>query len=633
LGILPEYYKHLSEVTGSEFECIPYISKDAATEALNEGKVDMVGKFGNDVFDANSHGVILTMPYLNMNLVQITRAGTSSVMSISVPQCNEGYVEKAISLSGSKTEIKTCANSEESFDELKKGAVDSVICTQPAATWLLNRNRASDYVVSAFGAEAWSISGALSQNDDGNTMRSIIDKTITVDGGYINQLITKDTLEDSADLSGIFDRLPVSVIAAFASVEALLFAIVAVALIIIIRRRRTERELEIRKANLFAAEQANKAKHTFFGAVSHDMRTPLNGIMGFTELALESGDVSVMKDYLSKIRLSGSILSNLVNDTLIMSRIENGKYIINPSPNDMKDVVSEVIEPVRELAAQKNIVFTDNISDMGTSMVIMDRLSIQKIFLNLLSNAIKFTQPGGSVKLEGTFSEASDGKLEFVFTVADTGKGISKEFIPHIFEPFAQENPVNSDTSGSGMGLSIVKKIIDTMGGTIEVESEKDKGTKFIVSMQLAKADTVNTPERNNYSGENIFEGTHALVCEDNALNLEILRSILVHAGAEVDTAKNGADGLEAFKKSKDGFYDFILLDLRMPLMDGITAARAIRALDRNDAKKVPVFAVSADAYPENIKECLDAGMNGHISKPIDINRLKNTIAAFISKK
>lgn len=618
-GILPEYYTHLSSLIGFQIQCVPYASTEAAFQALHDGKVDLVGKLGNDVFDAVKKDVILTVPFLKMNLVQITRAGTGTVSRAAVPLCTRDAAKKALLAGSSRVSLVGRANSEACFESLKSRRVDAVICTQTAASWLLNQNRASSYVVSSFGSDTWDISAALPASETGNMLRSIFNKVIAIDNGYINQLITNDTLRDSADLSHLVDRLPVPLLAVFAAVAALLLVMVSAALLVLLRHRQAEQALAEQKVQLAAEEERNRAKHTFFGTVSHDMRTPLNGIMGFTDLALESDDPEQVKKYLGKIRASGSVLTNLVSDTLLMSRLENGKYTLSPAPCDLPLILDEALEPIREIAREKGVALRDNLTDVPHCQVLTDRLSLQKILLNLLSNAVKFTPSGGTVTLHCTLRPESGGQVDSVISVSDTGSGISQEFLPHIFEPFSQEFLPGQDISGSGMGLSIVKSIADAMGGTISVSSRQGIGSEFTLHLRFPAVKPAAPSAAVQTAGDSAsLRGRQFLVCEDNPLNFEILKSILVRWGAGVTGAENGELGVEAFAASPCGFFSAILLDLRMPVMDGTAAAAAIREMDRADAKTVPIYAVSADAYPENVRECLDAGMNGHIAKPVD---------------
>ena len=631
-GIIPEYFAHLSELTGITFQCVPYASKEEIYAALSAGDVDVIGKAENDILAANANQVILSDTYLEMNLVQITRAGTRTITEAAVPKYNYAGVKAILKNAGSTIRLTGYGNSAESFQALKEGKADAVICTQPAATWLLNRNRASDYVVSAFAGDPWKISCAFDFTQDGNQLRAIIDKAISVDGSYISQLIVRSTLEDSANLSNIMDRLPLQVSITLIVILIILLILTVIALVIILHRRDVERKLTAQKVELAAAVEANKARHDFFGTVSHDMRTPLNGIVGFTDLALESSSPAQVRDYLSKIKTSGAVLNGLVNDMLIMSRIENGKYQLKPGAFHTDEIFAGVLEPVRIMAAKKEVHFTDNLSEVRHRRVYADQLSLQKIFLNLLSNAVKFTPPGGTVTLHYELDPQSGLQPDSVITVSDTGSGMSEEFLPHVFEPFAQENGMNADTSGSGMGLSIVKSIVDAMGGTISVSSRKGAGTTFTVRLHLEEIPEENAAKagKEDMAGKPAFAGRKALVCEDNALNLEILRTILVHQGMEVVGKENGKLGLEAYEASAPGEFSCIFLDLRMPVMDGKTTAIQIRALDRADAKDVPIFAVSADAFQENVEECLAAGMNAHIAKPINVDQLLETLHHYL---
>lgn len=637
-GILPEYFDHLSSVIGTRFVYIPYASKSSACKALAAGEADMLSKFSDDVYDAADLQLILSNPYIKMNLVRITRAGTASPKTAAVPECNAGAVESTLSSAGSAVIIRSYRNSSLCFDALKAGGTDSVICTQPAATWLLNRNRSSDYVISAFGRDTWNAACALPMGRDGNTLRSILNKSIMADGYYINQLITSYTLDDSANLANIFDRLPVSFITVCLLLLVFLLLIAVAALVVIIRNGRSEKLLHAKQAELASAEEANRIRHNFFGTVSHDMRTPLNGIIGFTDLAMSSNDLPQIRDYLGKIRVSSAILNNLVTDTLIMSRMENGKYTLKPSPNDVREIINDILAPVREMADEKGISFSDNISGLRPCMIMVDRLSFQKILLNLLSNAVKFTPAGGSVTLSCSLEHPEAHEPILTIKISDTGIGIAQDFLPHVFDPYSQENSHNSDLSGSGMGLSIVKSIIDAMNGTIDVTSKKGSGTCFTVILQpqtiQPEADAEETlseepPVTIQAVNDRPLAGRHILICEDNEMNMEILKTMLEQNGLEVTGAENGELGVSAFTHHAVGYFDFILMDIRMPVMDGNTAARKIRGLDRKDAASIPIIAVSADAYPENVAECLLAGMNAHISKPVDADSLINTLCQY----
>lgn len=618
-GILPAYFDHFSQVTGSKFICKPFATTEEELAALHEGKIDMIGKFGSNTIDANKEQVILTIPYLQLNMVEIMKKGDGQAKSVAVPQCSALQIEEAMASQKGKADVAICKSCEKCFELLKHGKVDSIICPQPAATWLLSRSRVSNYIVLAFGDKAWDVVCALPHGESSNTLRSIMNKSVAADGSFIHQLITSETLKDSAEFSTFIDRLPVSYLVGAVIVAGVLLTIAVAALIILVKRRKTERQIELRQAALAAAEDANRAKHEFFGAVSHDMRTPLNGIMGYTDLALGSGDTNQIKEYLGKIKKSGSILCSLVDDTLIMSRMESEKYRLNLTPVDTAEVLGEVLEPIRALAAEKGVTLKEDVAASRPRMVMADRVSLQKVLLNLLSNAVRFTPPGGTVTFCCRLDPPEGGEPDSIITVSDTGSGIGKDFLPKLFEPFAQEYPGNTDATGSGMGLAVVKRIIDAMGGTIEVKSEKGKGTTFVVRAHLKETDRSSMDGKETLKKEELrLKGKRALVCEDNPLNMEILCTILQKFGMETVRAANGKAGVEIFAGSAPGWLDVVLMDLRMPVMDGVSAAYAMRALHRADAGKIPILAVSADAFEEDIEKCREAGMNGHLAKPIN---------------
>lgn len=638
-GILPDYYAHLSDLTGMDFACVAYDGSAAAFSALQSGEADMVGMVRRDVYDANSRGLVLTASYIDMNMVQVTRVGSGEVSSIAADERDFSIVQDALEDSPA-VDVREYVNGAACFNALKSGAVDAVVCSQQTASWFLNHNRLSDYGVTYFSTDNWSVSGALRAGDEGNTLRVILDKTLAVDSGYIDQVITKNTLETDDSLSGFLDRIPVSWAISLAIFFFFIMAVVLVALIVIVRHRKRETELarqkievDKRDAELAANERANEAQRSFFASVSHDMRTPLNGIMGFADMALEAEDPQVQKEYLSKIKTSGQILAELVNDTLVMSRVESGKLRILPTPNDNMEFFEGVCAPIRVMAHEKGIEFVEDLTGVSRRTIMVDRLNTQKVLLNLLSNAVKFTPAGGKVTMRISFDASSAADPDTVISVSDTGIGMSADFLPRAFEPFAQEDPAHAGAAGTGLGLSIVKSLVDAMGGTIAVESERGKGTTFTVRLHFEPTDKVPAKISARADGAELtrraaaLQGKRVLVCEDNAMNLEIIKGILDKYGIVAHGCVNGKEGVEAFERSVEGEYFAVLLDLRMPVMGGESAARAIRALDRADAKRVPIFAVSADAYPENIESCLAAGMNGHIAKPVDAEELLRALA------
>ena len=631
-GILPEYYNHLSKITGIQFTCIPFATKERARDALMHNEVALISKYHNDVYDAQANNIILTVPFIRMNMILITRAGTNSVITSGTPVCYEQEVRSFYESYNAPVKVTGYKSCKRCFEALKSKEIDGIVCSQPAATWLLNRNRTSDYVASSFGDTTWDISCALVENTDGNMLRTILNKTIAADGTYINQLVTNDTLQDSADITAYLDRLPLSFLTIFTIIILILLTVSIAALVVIINRRAREKKITTRQSELAVAVKANEARNSFFGAISHDMRTPLNAIIGFTILAQKENNPQATKDYLTKIESSGNLLNSLLDDTLTLSKANSGKLELHLEPINSEELRDSIVIPISEAAEKKHITFIVNHEMAPFRTILVDKLSIQKILLNLLTNAIKYTRENGVVVFTVIHEPANSPSPDTVFTITDNGIGISESFLPHIFEPFSQEKRHGYDSNGTGLGLSIVKQLVDKMNGTIEVQSKVDKGTTFTVRLHFERAQTEVPPTKRTIMLEDDFKGKKILLCEDNMMNSEIACALLQKKGFVVTTADNGELGLRLFSASGINQFAAILMDVRMPVMDGYEATRQIRALNRPDAATVPIIAMTADAFTDDIQKCIAAGMNGHVAKPIDPQKLFEEIERYIKK-
>ncbi len=383
---------------------------------------------------------------------------------------------------------------------------------------------------------------------------------------------------------------------------------------------------------LRAARDANQAKSDFMARMSHDMRTPMNGVIGLSRLGLDVETLEEARDYFSKIGRSGEYLMLLVNDTLEMNRIESGRLELHPEPLSGQKLFEEVAAINRYAAEEKGITFVTVCDESARRGVLADRERTMQIFNNLLSNAIKFTPRGGRVEFLCSCGGTEDGRCRARVVVRDTGVGIGAEFLPRLFGAFEQENDstLGEENMGSGLGLSIVKCLVELMGGEIAVESEKGKGTTFQVLLTFAPSEL--PPEAAPPSGgEAVLSGRRVLLCEDHPLNAQITAKMLEKQGVLVDHAKNGQIGLERFEASHPGFYDAVLMDVRMPVLDGLEATRRIRALPREDAKTVPILAMTANAFQEDREKSRLAGMDGHLSKPVAPQELYAALRKWIS--
>ena len=383
------------------------------------------------------------------------------------------------------------------------------------------------------------------------------------------------------------------------------------------------------------AEAAANAKSEFLSRMSHDIRTPMNAIIGLIHLSKEETDIQVIKSYLYKMDSSSKFLLGLINDILDLSKIENGEMTLHESPFTKKEFIDSIQTVIKPLIDEKHINF---ISEMKCNLdcIKVDRLRFSQIFFNLLSNAAKFTPTGGTIEfisetIEPKESDAK-GKVGIRFYVRDNGIGMSEEFLKHLYDPFIQEkSELGEKTIGTGLGLPIVKSLVDAMDGTIEVKSKLGKGTEFKVDLyvELAEAPAMKEivePE------ERSLKGVHVLLVEDNELNTYVAKTILEKLSCEVATAENGEQAIQKFAESAESHYDAILMDVHMPVMDGLEATRRIRALDRKDATTVPIIAMTADVFDKEKKETLDAGMNTHMAKPIDPAVLYEVLSKYRKK-
>ena len=406
------------------------------------------------------------------------------------------------------------------------------------------------------------------------------------------------------------------------------------------------READRLEGELKAAEESSKAKTVFLSNMSHEIRTPMNAIIGIDTIALKDEELKPeTRQQFLKIDSSARHLLSLINDVLDMSRIETGQMIIRDEPFSMDDVLEQVCSIVQSQCDEKGLTFVTEVSGRNAEAsarrpcCMGDSMKVKQILINLLGNAVKYTPAPGTVSFrteaEGcSIGRDTDENCRVKFIISDTGTGMDEEYIPKIFEAFTQEDETSTNKyGGSGLGMAITKNLVDMMGGTISVKSKKGVGTEVTVSLDFRPAEagpeeynSVETAEAAEFS----VEGCRILFAEDVDLNAEILEDLLEMEGMESDRAENGQVALDRFRESEPGWYDAILMDMRMPVMDGLESTRAIRALDRPDAKTIPIIALTANAFYSDVQSCLEAGMDAHLSKPVDTDLLKETLARLI---
>lgn len=437
------------------------------------------------------------------------------------------------------------------------------------------------------------------------------------------------------------------------SIIQMFLVVVVLALLVSLFSIMREREKELDK-KVIAAEERSKAKTSFLSNMSHDIRTPMNAIIGFTDLALvDTGNQAKMDEYLSKIKASGEHLLSLINDVLEMSRIESGKIELSEEPVHLPEILENLHTIIVGQASEKKQELTIDASHIVDEDVWCDKLRLNQVLLNLVSNAVKYTQEGGKISLRITQKDgAPEGMGNYEIRVKDNGMGMTPEFAEKIFEAFEREkNSTISGIQGTGLGMAITKKIIDLMGGTIAVNTAPGEGSEFIVNVALrivengekeaespelegtisqtekTEGDNGNQTEPSDETKQPDFAGHRVLLVDDMLVNRELANAMLEMNGFQVEQAADGKEAVDKVQNSEAGYYDAVLMDIMMPVMNGYEAARAIRGLDDEAHANIPIIAMTANAFDEDIKAAADAGMNGHIAKPVDMEKLMAALA------
>ncbi len=410
------------------------------------------------------------------------------------------------------------------------------------------------------------------------------------------------------------------------------------------RRQEILQQEQLRKANMLLEQQkselqiaytqaqhANSAKSDFLARMSHDIRTPINSIIGLLEIAEHfSKDTEKLRDIRVKCQTVAWYLLSLVDDVLDMSKLESGEVHLVEGPFRLDELMKQCHEIIAPQAEEKGLTFVvDNRLEKADCALISSSTHLRQILTNLLSNAVKYNRPNGSITATAEVENADEENVTVRFTITDTGLGISEEFQKEMFEPFTREMSQETTVSGTGLGLPIVKRLTDMLGGSISVDSEVGVGTTFTVILPFRRDTSNKITEDKHAAHTESLHGMTVLLVEDNDLNLEITEYLLKHEGCNVRTAVNGKEAVDIFAKSKPFYFDAILMDVMMPVMDGYTATREIRAMDRPDAKKVQIVAMTANAFAEDVAKCKEAGMDSHLPKPFKAEQLVASILSY----
>lgn len=640
-GIIPDYYQLIAGWTGFQFDYTVCDTYEEAVESVRNGDADILGMYGNGLISAYQKGFSLTDSISGVSCILLTKPGidVSGINKIAVISDIADSIQFGFDRTFPDAAMRTYDNAKKCFDAVKSGEMDAALVGMYSATWLMNQTNSTAYSIVPISGLTYDVCAAV--KEENQVLCSIMNKGIAATRENFIGITTRDTMPQN-DLNSTISRMPpamtISVVCALlALVLGLLWAI------ILLRRRQKERTVvlaaqaatEKQKAIVAEMQKNTEDRNRFFANISHDMRTPLNAVLGFASLAQKDGVTDEeRKKYISRIQTSGNLLLELINDTLTLSKASSGKLELNPEPVRAGTLFESIIVPIRQEAERKKITFTADSSGALDRVIMVDVLNFQKILLNLLSNAIKFTPEGGHVSIVFYNDPPGSPNPDSVIRVSDDGIGMNPEFLPHVFEPFVQEKRQGYESAGTGLGLSIVKQLVDLMGGSIRAESEKGRGTIFTVRIHFEEAGSgvAGKAEKAQDTVRNL-KGRRVLLCEDNELNREIAVALLKDRGIETLTAENGQKGVEMFAGSAVHFFDAVLMDVRMPVMDGYEATRRIRTLDRADAENVPIIAMTADAFADDIRKCLDSGMNGHIAKPVDQEKMMRVLSENIGRE
>ena len=642
-GVITDYIQFAADCLGNqelEFQLVGYDSKEAELDALKSGEIDMIFHFDQSPNLAEEYHFACTNTTWTSNLMAVTNQqhfNENNVNRIAVPQ-NKLSLKKYLAFYYPQWEIVDCDTQEDAAKLVKDGQADCFV------TWISSENKYSKKYSFYSVPLVNPVRSCFAVNSGNRSLLSILNKTIkampvNMRAGALamyKSSARKVTLSDF-----IKDNFFMALLVGSIAVAAILLTILK------LLRKARKAEAAARKAandtqKLNAklqvavenAESANHAKSTFLFNMSHDIRTPMNAIIGYADLASRHlDDPAKLKNYMENIQVCGQNLLMLLNNVLDLARIENDK-------TEMEYSVSDVEKDFRNCVAM----FRNQADSKGQTLMVTTQLQypyiyadiphLTEICTNLVSNAVKYTGAGGTIRCDVTQKPGEkEGWCDTVITVADNGIGMSQEFQKHIFEPFERERTSTvSKVEGSGIGMGIVKKLVGLMGGTVEVESRIGVGSTFTVTIpcRIASEDETQAKRETNPSDQKCLCGTRILLTEDNDLNAEIAVELLQEEGCTVDRAKDGVECVDMLEKAANGTYQLILMDIQMPVMNGYDAARKIRGLDDPQKANIPIIAMTANAFTEDRQVALDAGMNDHIAKPINMNVLVPTLRKYL---
>ena len=648
-GTLSEYTSYAVDCLGNQtlkFDIQAYENYEEMLQALQDHEIDMIYYVGRNPDFAEKHGFTLTNAAWTYSLMAVTdeqHFKENEVYTVAVPRENEA-LKQHIVFSYPQWRLVTYDSLPDAADMLMNEKADCFLLGTSKALKYDNHRDFNSIPLTKTMEACFAV-----RNGEG-TLLSILNKTLkTMPSDMLTSaLAIYDSTTDKVTFS---DFIKDNLLVVFVTSGLFTLSIIGVILVFLRKARKAEASAKLaaddtQKLNdrletaLKKAEEASLAKTRFLNNMSHDIRTPMNVILGYAQLMeeeLKEKDLPETKEHLEKLQQSGKLLLSIINNVLDMARIESGKMEIDESYSRIENLRQSVFTVFDAEAKKKKIAFRYSVN-VEHEHVLTDVTKVKEIFVNILSNAMKYTPSGGSVTVSLEELPCDEPGYMIVRTrVSDTGIGMSQDYLTRIFEAFTREkNTTRSKIAGTGLGMSIVKRYVDLLGGTIQVESELGKGSTFTVALKLKIADEnyyENRQIENPETGTEILEGRNILIAEDNDLNAEIAEAILKRAGLKTERVVNGIQCVNMITKMPADTYDMILMDIQMPEMDGYEAARAIRQLPDREKACIPIIAMTANAFEEDKKDAMAAGMNGHMAKPIQVEQLLSMLAEMMYKK
>ena len=622
-GIINDYISLASDCMGEksiEFQTTGFDSQEEELQALKDNRIDMIFHMNQNPYEAEQNDIVLSNTVFEINVAVLTgvkKFDENKENTVAVSR-NNLLGKWYISFNYPFWKIKEYDSSAEADKAVQSGEADCFVAKAGQSLKTLEDSKMRSIFLTKSGASCFAVTR------ENTTLMNILNKTIQTlpDSRLSSQFCVYENAPGKVTLAEyIKDNLWVVSIW-FVSVVLIIVWIIVYLLI------------QARKAQI-QAEKANAAKSEFLFNMSHDIRTPMNALLGYSELIKRELTDPKLLDYQEKMEQSGNLLLSIINNVLDMARIESGKVELDEDYVKIRDIYQGIYK-IFQAEAEKKCIHLKMEYDVKHEHVICDETKNKEIFLNLISNAVKYTASGGRVTIRITELDCDRKDYVRIRTqVIDTGIGMSEEFLPSLFEAFARErNTTAGKVAGTGLGMPIIKKYIDMMYGTIEVESKLGEGSKFTVTLEYRIADKSyyeqDTEKSIDMDETDRISGKHILLAEDNDLNAEIAEFILEDMGLMVDRVEDGVQCVARMEQKPAGTYDLILMDIQMPNMDGYKATQAIRRLEDKKKAGIPIIAMTANAFEEDRKKAFEKGMNGHIAKPVDAEKVKKTILSAI---